>query len=172
MDADILQSGPFADAPQRFTETRQVRAGLEAANDVRIPGHTRNEFETTDRRIAQGCKQWFAVFRESDEQSSHVPIDIDPLRFQEFRAAQPSQQQHPQAMAGVLVVFLFEAADEAWHFDGCNESFALSLAKSHDAADRAVEVFRHVARHFPPVEHLADDFENVVRSVGVLRADF
>jgi hypothetical protein len=82
MDADILQSGPFADAPQRFTETRQVRAGLEAANDVRIPVHTRNELETTNRGIAQGCKQWFTVFRESNEQGSHVPIDVDPLGFQ------------------------------------------------------------------------------------------
>jgi len=75
-------------------------------------------------------------------------------------------------VASVLVVFLFKASDEAWHFDGRNESFALSLAKSHESADGAIEVFRHVARNFPPVEHLADDFENVVRSVRVLRPDF
>ena len=89
MDADILQSRPFANAPQRFTETREVRAGLEAANDVWITVHTRNEFETTHRGIAQGCEQWFTVFCESNEQSSHLPIDIDPPRIQEFRAAQP-----------------------------------------------------------------------------------
>jgi len=86
-----------------------VRTGLEAANDVRIPVHTRNEFETPNRGIAQGCKQWFTVFRESDEQSSHVPIDVDPLGFQELRAAQACQQKHPQTTAGVFVVFLFEA---------------------------------------------------------------
>jgi len=91
MDADILQSGPFANAAQRFTETREMGAGLEAADDVRVPVHTRNEFETNDRGIAQGCEEWFAVFRESNEQSPPVPIHIDPLCFQEFRAAQTCQ---------------------------------------------------------------------------------
>jgi hypothetical protein len=37
-------------------------------------------------------------------------------------------------VASVLVIFLFKAPDETWHFDGGDESFALSLAKSHDPA--------------------------------------
>jgi hypothetical protein len=91
MDADILQSRAFANALQRFTKIREVRAGLEAANDMRIPINTRNKLETSDRGIAQGCEEWFAVFRESNEQGPHVPIHIDPLCFQKFRAAQTSK---------------------------------------------------------------------------------
>ena len=91
-----------------------------------------------------------------------------PFCLQEFRAAQPRQQQHPQAMTRVFVILQFEGADEARHFDGGDESFALALAKSHDATGGVLDVLRHIARNFSPVEHLTDDFENVVRCVRVL----
>ena len=49
---DILQSRPFENALERPTETGEMRAALQAANNVRIVRYPRNELEAPDPGIA------------------------------------------------------------------------------------------------------------------------
>src|SRR5688500_9275337 len=76
---------------------------LAATDNVRVAVDPQNRLQTGNGCIAQWREQWFAVLGQSNEQRSHIPIDVRPFGFQKLDAAQARQQQKPDGVACVVI---------------------------------------------------------------------
>src|ERR1700730_6405568 len=72
-------------------------------------------------------------------------------------------------MPSVLVVLSLKSPYEQWHFDSRDKPPSPALRESRDAHSRICMILRHKPCYLPPVEHLANHFEDAIRGIRVPR---